>query len=124
MKNYLVVNKVASKYGNIKTEYQGRKYDSKKEAEYAMQLDFMRKAVNPKDKVIDWEPQVPFQVELNGKKICKYFADFKVTYADGRVEIVDVKPIDRRTGKSRSTDVFKIKKKLVEAQYSVEILEV
>lgn len=124
MKNYLVVPKVASKYGNVKKEYNGRTYDSTKEADYAAQLDWQRKAVNPQDKVVDWVPQVPFQVELNGKKICKYFLDFKVTYADGRIEHIDVKPIDKKTGKPRSTDVFKLKKKLVEAQYGITIIEV
>lgn len=124
MKNYLVVPKVASKYGNIKKEYKGRKYDSTKEADYAAQLDWLRKAASPRDRVVEWVPQVPYQVELNGVKICKYFADFKVTYADGRVEVVDVKPLDSRTGKFRSTDVFKLKRKLVEAQYGIKIIEV
>jgi len=116
MKNYLVVPKTLSKYRNVQTEYGGRQFMSKKEAEYAMQLDYMRKATSPRDKVVEWVPQVPFQVVLNGKKICKYIADFKVTYADGRVEIVDVKGV--------RTDVYRLKKKLVEAQYGIQIIEV
>lgn len=53
---------------------------------------------------------------MNGKKICKYIADFRVTYADGRIEVVDVKGV--RTG------VYRLKKKLVEAQYGIIIIEV
>ena len=81
-----------------------------------MQLDYMRKATSPRDRVVEWVPQMPFQVILNEKKICKYIADFKVTYADGRVEIVDVKGV--------RTDVYRLKKKLVEAQYGITIVEV
>lgn len=116
MKNYLVVPKTLSKYRNVQTEYGGQKFMSKKEAEYAMQLDWQRKATSPRDRVVEWVPQVPFQVILNGVKICKYIADFKVTYADGRVEIVDVKGV--------RTDVYRLKKKLVEAQYGIKIIEV
>lgn len=112
---YIVVPKVLSKYRNVQTEYNGFKFMSKKEAEYAMQLDFMKKAKAPRDRVLSWVPQVPFQVILNGKKICKYIADFKVEYADGRTEIVDVKGV--------RTDVYRLKKKLVEAQYGIEIIE-
>lgn len=113
--NYLVVPKVLSKYRNVRTEYAGLQFMSKKEAEYAMQLDWLKKA-RGNDRVVEWVPQVPFQVELNGKKICKYIADFKVTYANGRVEIVDVKGV--------RTDVYRLKKKLVEAQYGIVIVEV
>lgn len=122
MKRYLPTQRYTSKYRNIKTEYNGVLYDSKKEAEFAMGLDFFKKAVKPEEKVIDWVPQVPFQVTLNGIKICKYIADFKVKYADGREVIYDVKPFDQRKQNFRGTDVFKLKKKLVEAQYGIEIV--
>lgn len=122
MRNYLPVQRHASKYGNIKTEYNGVKYDSKKEAEFAMTLDFSKKATKPSDRVVEWTAQVPYQVVLNGVKICKYIADFKVKYADGREVVYDVKPFDQRTQNFRGTDVFKLKKKLVEAQYGIEIV--
>lgn len=116
MKNYLVVPKTLSKYRNIQTEYNGIKYMSKKEADYAAQLDWQRKAKNPSERVVDVEVQVPFQIILNGIKICKYLADFRVKYADGREEIVDVKGV--------RTDVYRLKKKLVEAQFGIKIIEV
>lgn len=116
LRNYLVTPKVLSKYRNVQTEYNGIKYMSKKEADYAAQLDWQRKAKNPKEKVIEVEVQVPFQIILNNIKICKYLADFKVKYADGHEEIIDVKGV--------RTDVYRLKKKLVEAQYGIKIIEV
>ena len=95
-------HKKQSKYGNKKTEYNGVMFDSKKEAEYCATLDILKKASKKEDRVTSYERQVPFQITLNKKKICKYFADFKVLYADGREEIIDVKGV--------KTDVYKIKK--------------
>ncbi len=89
---------------------------SKKEAHYAMELDFRKKAVKPNERVVSYEEQVPFQVIMNEKKICKYLADFRVLYADGHIEIIDVKGV--------RTNIYSLKKKLVEAQYGVEIIEV
>lgn len=105
-----------SKYGNIKTDYKGQRFDSKKEAGYAQLLDTLKRAKNRRDRVYSYETQIPFQIILNGKPICKYIADFRVNYEDGREEIVDVK--------GKKTDVYKIKKKLVEAQYGIEIVEI
>jgi hypothetical protein len=44
-----------------------------------------------------------------------YFADFKVTYGDGRVEVVDVKGV--------KTPLYRFKKKCVEAGYNIIIKE-
>jgi hypothetical protein len=118
LSEYLATAKGASrsKYGNVRTQYQGRWYDSKAEANFAMILDADRKQRSPAKKVVDVQPQVPYQVTVNGKKICKYIADFVVTYGDGRVVVYDVKGV--RTG------VYKLKKKLVEALYPITIVEV
>lgn len=116
MRNYLVIPKTLSKYRNIQTEYNGFKYMSKKEAEYAMTLDSLKKASNKKDRVISFENQPPFPIFINGIKVFTYISDFKVFYADGRVEIVDVKGV--------KTDVYRLKKKCVQAQYGIEIIEV
>lgn len=105
-----------SKYGNKKTEYGGFMFDSKKEAKYAQELDLLKSARDPRDKVHTWERQIPFEICVNGVKICKYIADFRVNYCDGREEYIDVKGV--------RTDVYKIKKKLVEALYNIEIKEV
>lgn len=107
--------KSKSKYGNVKTEYNGHKFDSKKEAQYCATLDLLKRATDPKKRVISYSLQVPYRISLNGHKICTYYADFVVKYADHE-EIIDVK--------GKKTDVYRLKKKLVEAQYGVKIIEV
>lgn len=105
-----------TKYNNKKTEYGGKTYMSKKEADYAQSLDILKNAANKADRVVSYETQVPYPIVLNGKKICKYLADFKVLYADGRVEVIDVKGF--------RTATYRLKKKLVEAVYGIIIKEV
>lgn len=101
-----------SKFGNIKTDFNGRTFDSKKEATRAGELELLKKA----GEVTEVEYQPEFPVVVNGKKICKYIADFRVTYADGHVEVEDVKGM--------RTQVYRIKKKMVEALYGIKIIEV
>jgi hypothetical protein len=112
--------KSGNKYGAKRTEYNGRTFDSKKEAAYAQQLDLCRKAANPSDRVTGVEYQIPMVLEVNGKKIGKYVLDFRVTYADKRVEHVDVK--GAKSG--CAYQFFAWKKKHVYAQYGIEIIEV
>lgn len=119
MRHYLKTNPTQdrkSKYRNMKTEYNGTIFMSKKEARYAMLLDSLKKAAEKKERVVSYEMQVPYQIILNGKKICRYLLDFKVAYADGRIEHIDVKGV--------RTQVYSIKKKLVEAQFEIKIIEV
>lgn len=92
----------------------GTTYMSKLEMNYRKKLDILTKAVGA-DKVFLIEEQVPFDCIVNGKKICRYLLDFKVTYKD-RVEYVDVKGV--------VTPIYRIKKKLVEALYGITIKEV
>lgn len=106
-----------SKMHNKRTEYNGRMFDSIKEANYAETLDLMRSATDPRERVVSWEAQVPYPIEVNGKKIGKYVADFVVTYA-GRTEVIDVK-----SAFTRKLPVYRLKKKLVEALYGIEIKE-
>ena len=105
-----------TKYGNKKTEYNGILFHSKKEAEYCAELDMRKKASKPSEKVVSYEMQVPFQIIHFEKKICKYLADFVVKYADGSEKVIDVKGM--------RTAIYKLKKKLVEAQFGIEIHEV
>lgn len=105
-----------SKYNSKKTLYDGVEFDSKKEAEFARTLDICKKATKPSDRVLEVERQVPYEIYINGKKIFTYKADFKVLYADKSVKVFDVK--------GYRTEVYKIKKKAVEAQYNIEIIEI
>ena len=58
--------------------------------------------------IADLEHQPEFRVEINGKLICRYIADFAWWVGDARI-IEDVKGM--------TTPVFNLKKKLVEATH-------
>lgn len=117
------------KYKNVKQVVDGKTFDSKREAKYYQDLVFLKRAGDVVD--IDCHPKFVLQpaywkcckvvrtVPLSskcpicGKKMKKtqaitYAADFRVTYADGRVEIVDVKGME--------TAAFKDKRKIWEYQ--------
>ena len=108
-----------SKYGNRASEYGGAIYASKKEALYAKHLDILRKAVSDTDRVIAWQAQVPYEIWVRHKFICKYLLDFKVYYADGRIECIDIKG-----GNATKTPIYRLKKKLVEAIHCIVIKEI
>lgn len=110
------LSKKRSKYGNKKTVYKGEEYDSRREADHARTLDTTRHAVQDAERVVEVRRQVPFPVIVSKKRICVYVADFVVGYADGREEVVDVKGF--------RTDIYKLKKKLVEAIYKIKIKEI
>lgn len=102
------------KYYNVPTVYNNRKYDSKKEACYAAQLDMLRLAEKPEDRVAVWFPQVPFKFACGTKMI----VDFLVCYADLRWEIHEVK------SKPTKTAVYRLKKKMLKSEYNLDIKEV
>lgn len=92
-----------NKYKAKSTNYNGYNYDSKKEAEYAMDLDWKIKA----GLVDKFERQYKFDLKINEIHICNYFIDFKVYYKDGHIEYVEVKGFE--------TDLWKLKWKITKA---------
>lgn len=103
------------KYHNKPTRYNGRRFMSKKEAEYAQMLDVLRNSTAPTHKVVDVQYQVRFPLRVDDQLIATFILDFIVTYEDGRKEYVDVK--------GAITEVYTIKKRLFEALYRVKIIE-
>lgn len=101
-----------SKYGAVKAEVDGIKFDSKKEARVYQQLKLMEKG----GVIKGFERQVSYKFVHNGVKICEYRADFVVTFGDGRVEVWDAKGF--------KTDVYKLKKRMMMAFYNIYIVEV
>jgi hypothetical protein len=53
---------------------------------------------------------------VNGKPVCIYKADFVVYYPDGACEVIETKGF--------KTDYYRLKKKIVEACFDFEIIEV
>ena len=115
-----VASSTNNKFGAKKTEYDGIMYDSRKEAEFARTLHRCGLAKNAKDRVIFVLPQFKFDFYVKDKKIFTYICDFKVQYADGSWKYFDVKGYK----KGAAYNIFIIKKKCIEAQENIVILEV
>jgi hypothetical protein len=106
----------------VRTEY--GTFDSMAEYRYWIKLNALRKADNDTERVTEIERQVIFPINVNGFKIGKYIADFRVTYADGRTEVVDIKnPYLLGKGSASGTaQLFNYKRKLVKALYNIDII--
>lgn len=114
--------KPKNKYGNKITEYNGRKYHSKKEAAYAAELDMLLNAKNDDLRVVEWQPQVKYDLVVKGTVVGHYVLDFLVRYADGRTEYIDIKAKDKN-GKFLTTNEYRLKKNLMKAIYDIDIIE-
>lgn len=97
---------VYKKWTNAKkTEYGGHLYDSRFEAQYAIELTMRQNAKEIKS----FETQVTLPLEVNNYVVCTYKIDFVVYHNDGTIEYVETK--------GYPTDVWKLKWKLFEALY-------
>lgn len=94
-----------SKFNAKTTSYNGYNYMSKKEAGYAMELDYRVKAGDIKE----WSRQHKFELMVEGVKICNYYIDFRATLNDGRIEYIEVKGFE--------TDLWRVKWKITEATF-------
>lgn len=109
-----------SKYNNIKSGG----YDSRKEADFAEILETLKHAHDPAVKVVKIDKQVRYNLipsvrGLDGKIIerkCDYIADFVVTRASGKVDVIDVK--------GYKTPEYIIKRKLMLQVHGIRISEV
>jgi hypothetical protein len=96
-----------SKYGNKKTEYSGRKYDSKFEARVAQELDLRMKA----GEFTEIQPQ--FRIKLycylpdgSTVDIFTYICDFRCTKPDGSYHLIEAKGM--------VTETYRTKRKLLD----------
>jgi len=101
--------KRGNKYNNKSTEYAGIIYHSAKEADFARTLDTLKSAANPSERVVSWERQVKISLDVNGFHITNYYVDFRAQFADGHEELIEVKGME--------TEVFRLKRRLLEATY-------
>lgn len=102
-----------NKYNAQAVEVDGIRFASKAEAKRYGQLKLLEMAGYIRDIVL----QPKFPIEIKGKKVGSYAADF--SYFDritGKRTYEDVKGV--------KTPVYKLKKKLVEALYDITITEV
>lgn len=103
------------KFGAKKTEVDGFIFDSKAEAAYYSELK-LRENAEGDYRISDLELQPKFPIVVNDIHIANYFADFRYKDSQGSTIVVDVKGM--------KTDVYRLKKKLVEAIYEIKITEI
>lgn len=95
------------KYGAVRCEIDGMKFDSKFERSYYIRLVNDMASSNPT--IAMFLRQVPFHLPGGIKYVC----DFQVFYLDGTVDFVDCKGMD--------TTLSKTKRTIVETLYPVKI---
>lgn len=108
-----------NKYGARKVTVDGITFDSKKEARKYQELKLLKRA----GEIKDFELQPEFVLlegfrDMNGTwhRPIKYRADFRVTYKDGRVAVIDTKGYRTRE--------YQLKKKLLLHRYpEIEFVE-
>ena len=107
------------KYHNKKVEYDGYTFDSIREKNYYIKLKLLEKAGKIKELELQKEFELQPSFKLNNKTSRKitYRADFTYkTTEDDKLHVVDVKGF--------RTDVYRLKKKLFEYKYRIEIEEI
>lgn len=99
-----------NKFRNKRTEIDGQKFDSRKEARRWQELKLLERA----GQIENLDRQVKFPLDVDGVHICNYFADF--TYDEkSQVVVEDCKGIRTRD--------YKLKAKLMLAIYRIKIFE-
>lgn len=106
-----------AKFGNRRVG----EFDSVKEARVHAQLTLMRQATDPSERVVEIEHHVRYEVipAQVGERAAFYEADFRVTYADGRVEVIDVKSVI-----TRKEPRYILKRKLMLQVHGIKVREI
>lgn len=107
----LMAKRPKSKYGNVRTEVDGEKFDSKREANRYLAL----KAQESAKAISGLRRQVKYPLTVKGELICTYKADFVYHNAHGDLVVEDSKGV--------RTPTYRIKAKLFRACYGMKILE-
>lgn len=102
-----------TKFGNIRTEVDGIKFDSRAEARRYNELKLLDRA----GEIEHLGLQPKFDLTVNGHLVCRYIADFSYWSRGYRV-IEDVK------SKATKTPQYRIKVKLLKALTGIEVREV
>lgn len=101
-----------NKYGNKRTVIDGITFASKREARRYQELKLLEQVGEIQDLVL----QPSFDLIVQGGKIVgRYFADFK--YRIGNKVVIE-------DSKGARTDVYRLKKRIVEAVHGIKINEV
>ena len=110
---------MVAKYHNKKVKYDGYTFDSIREKNYYIKLKLLEKSGKIKELELQKEFELQPSFKLNNKTSRKitHRADFTYkTTEDDKLHVVDVKGF--------RTDVYRLKKKLFEYKYRIEIEEI
>lgn len=114
-KNLLIKNK----YHNKKILFDGHNFDSIKEKNYYIKLKALEKAGLIRNLELQKEYLLQDSFKLNGttRRKITYKADFSyISTQDNKIHVIDVKGF--------KTEVYKLKKKLFEFKYKIELEEI
>ena len=100
-----------NKYGAIPTTADGIRFPSKRESLRYLTLKILLKG----GKIADLELQPTYPIMINGNHICLVKLDFRYRDLDTGMTIIE-------DSKGQDTPVSKIKRKLVQAQYGIEVV--
>jgi hypothetical protein len=104
-----------SKYGNVVTEVDGRKFDSKAEAARYGELKLLQRS----GRITELVCQPEFPITVHGVTVAKYIADFEYRDQDGKRIIEDVK-----SSATAKNPCYRLKRKLVEVIHRITVTEV
>ena len=104
--------KKPSKYRNVKTEYNGILFHSKREKNRYQELVLLEKV----KQIRDIRLQVRYDLDVNGVRIAFYKADFVYWDLIEKREVVE-------DCKGYPNEKYPMKKKLMKALHGIEILE-
>jgi hypothetical protein len=107
--------KKKAKYYSLKAEVDGHTFHSRKEAKRYGEL----RAREMAGEIKDLELQPVFSIYINGVKIFDYYADFKYRDVSTGWKVIE----DVKSPATRKKEVYRIKKKAIEAAYGIEIIE-
>lgn len=113
-----------SKYKSVKTTVDGITFDSKRESQRYHELKLMQRAgqisglmLQPAFQLYVKPTEAIRETHVLGIRVGEYTADFK--YTEGGVDVIeDVKSPATRT------QVYRLRKRMVEAQYGITVREV
>ena len=108
-----------SKYFSKKVVIDGIKFDSKKEGQFYQELKLLEKEGKIKDLELqkEYELQPSFKINNKTRRKTIYRADFSyITTEDDKIHVIDVKGF--------RTEVYRLKKKMFEYKYGIELEEI
>lgn len=107
-----------NKYHNKKCEYNGMTFDSIKERNYYIKLEFMQRTGQIKElqRQVEFILIETFKLENKTYRKTKYIADFTYKDQEGKYHVVDTKGF--------RTKEYQLKKKLMAWKYGIEIEEI